>query len=584
MSVELARLALTDDAARRPLFWRGEATVADGGLRLAPGATLDLGTWFNAAPVAWWRDVLGPGHVRLVVQGSGRLRLWTTAHGQARVEQTVDLDGTWEARIPRTDDAGWAWLDVTDDGSGTAHVRSVSWTAQRPPAAVVTEADARAQRVTVVVPTYGREDDALEQVERLLAPGLDGVVGRVVLVDQARTVRGAPRFDQVRDASGDRLVLVEQDNLGGSGGYTRGMLESLAFPGDAVLLLDDDAQIEPETLRRLLVLAGCAAVPTIMGTALLSAEAPTQVEAVAEGVRPRGFVWGPSDGLRSAVDLAGSTPDAWTFADPAARTDYTGWWGTLLPAGAVERLGLSVPYFLKWDDAEYGLRARREGFAVRTLPGTGTWHPTWAAKGTISSWSAWPLHRNRLATAAAYGADRSVLRDSLVHQVKHVLSLQYDTADQWDAALAQLLDGPGWLTSDLRTVRGRAQALLDAAPHGPDVDGSSARDVTAEAPRPAVAAALRAVVGLVTRPSGRDAVRVEPARFTWRTGLGRDVVELGGRTVVRDPERARAALARTVRLHARAARAWRALQREYGTALPASRATQVWQGTIQGDD
>ncbi len=593
----LAGLALPGDRPRE-LFWRGAVEPdGHGGLVLEDGGHLDLGTWFNAAPVGWWREILGITTIRLVVSGFGDLTIRSATEGAGAVLRRGRLDGTRTYDLPVSADARWYWLEL-DAATGPANLTSLRWVL---PEAEPAAGGSTPPKVTVVVPTYGREQDALAQVGRLLDPAMADVVARVVLVDQARTVRDAPAAGQVIAASGGRLLLREQDNLGGSGGYARGMLESLAYPEDAVLLLDDDARIEPEGLRRMLTLIGCARSrgrQLIVGTPLLSAERPSRVEALAEGVRRRDFRWGPTDRIGDGIDVCVTGPEGWSFADPRAPVDYTGWWGTLLPPGAVAELGLPAPYFLKWDDAEYGLRARRAGYRVACMPGTGAWHPTWAAKGTIASWAAWPLHRNRIATAAAYGAGRGVLVDSLLHQIKHVLSLQYGTADLWDAALAQMLSGPDWLRQDLRATRDRAQAVLDAQPTAhagatPGVarvrhsDRASAPDVVAASAVPSRSAvavgALRAVAGLVRRTSARAVTRVTAPEFTWQIGLGRDVVILDGtdRTLVRDPARARRALLRTARLHLLAARRWGALRRAYGRALPTAVTAERWRTIIE---
>src|SRR5699024_799008 len=76
---------------------------------------------------------------------------------------------------------------------------------------------------------------------------------------------------------------------------------------------------------------------------------------------------------------AGTPPADWTFVDPGSPANYTGWWGTLFPPGTAQRLGLPAPLFLKWDDAEYGLRATQHGFDHAVLPGTSVHHPPWTA-------------------------------------------------------------------------------------------------------------------------------------------------------------------------------------------------------------
>lgn len=606
--MDLARLAVTNHDERRPLFWRGNAELvadfADAGhspaLVLAPEDTLDLGTWFNAAPVGWWRRVLGPGNVRLAVTGRGDLQVWRSTDGSASVVEHVRIDGTWQTHLPRTDGVDWYWVTLTDSTATSetpSFVSAVRWSAGRPAKARLAAGAANAQRVTVVVPTYGREDDALDQVERLLGPEFSETVARVVLVDQARSVRSSKRTAQVLSNAGERLIFIEQDNLGGSGGYTRGMLTSLGFPDDAVLLLDDDAQIEPEGLRRMLTLSAAATRPTIFGTPLLSAEKPTRLHALAEGVRKRGFVWGHADGVPDdGVEVGATSPAEWSFASPDTRVDYSGWWGTLLPAGAVAELGLSAPFFLKWDDAEYGLRARAAGYAIQTVPGTGTWHPTWAGLGTISSWSAWPLHRNRLATAAAYRAGRSVLLDSFVHQIKHVLSLQYDTADLWDGALEQFLSGPDWLITDLRTVRERGQQIVDAgqrnrgAQIGEGLEEAHGANVPISPDPGRLSAMLAAISGLI-RPTGRFSRvgRVPMDEYTWQRGLGRDAVRVEtpdgeGRWLVRDPSRARRALVRTTKQHITAVRNWARLRTQYADHLPYSRSVAAWRESFGNSD
>ncbi|BDZ42859.1 glycosyl transferase [Paraoerskovia sediminicola] len=578
---DLQRLALSDVEARVPLYWRGPVTVEGEKLVVAPGGTLDLGTWFNAAPVGWWRELIGPGHLRLQVRATGKLTVWASGGGSRRIVESRLVDGPIEMHLPRTEGTDWYWLELAAGPDGGS-LESASWAS----GGGLGRNRGRATQVTVVVPTYGREADAQAQIRRLTQPALDETVGRVVVIDQGSSFLAAPGTGTVLDDAGDRAVVLEQDNLGGSGGYSRGMVESLRWPHDPVFLLDDDAEVEPEALRRMHALSMLVPDPTILGTGLLSAESPTSLEALAEGIDKRTFHWGPIDGLGHGVDASAGTPDRWGYTRPQDRPEYTGWWGTFLPAGTVERIGLAAPYFLKWDDAEYGLRARASGLAVAVVPGCAVWHPTWAAKGTISSWSAWPLHRNRLATAAAYGAGRGVLLDSFVHQVKHVLSLQYGTAELWNEALAEVVDGPAWLENDLTAVRPRAQAALDAAGPRP---GTGADGPTPDPHVMSLVAGLwRGVAGLFAAdgPRGRRAVSgvAQAQDFTWRLGLGRDEVRIGDTAtaaMVRDRRRARGILQRSWRLHVRAARTWRRLRAEYRAAVDAQSGLGAWSARLR---
>ncbi len=575
---DLARLALSPDDGRQGLYVRGPVTPTPTGLRLPAGAVADLGTWFNAAPVAWWRAVLPGLSLDLRVQGTGEAVVSTLDAAGRQQNRRLDLARDTGIAVP--DDVLWCWVSWRA-GPEPARLESSTWVARDLPRHP-------ALQVTAVVPSFGREHEALTQVRRLLDPALTDVVARVILVDQAGTLRAFPGMTETADRAGRRLLLCEQGNLGGSGGFARGMLEASAFPDEAVLLLDDDARIDPEILRRMVLLSAlCSAAgrPAILGTALFSAEQPTVLTATTEVVDRSGFRWRRSDGLRGPVDLAASGPADWGFVRPDAPTDYVGWWGALLPIGAIADLGLPAPYFLKWDDAEYGLRATRAGYRILVPPGTGVWHPTWAAKGTVSSWSAMPLHRNRLATAAAYGANRGVLVDSLVHQVKHILSLQYDVADLWDTGLADVLTGPGWLDGGGSSTRERAEQVVAGGPSG--TGPRPANTATAARPTPRgvagrVVSVARSTIGMFRTARVRVVVAIPAAEFHWSDAVGRDAVILegAGRTLVRDPRRARRAMARTLALHAAAARRWPTLIARYRVALPASTTAARWRAVL----
>lgn len=564
------------------LLFRGEGVAAaSGGLRLAPGAVADLGTWLNAAPVGWWHALAGVDEVMLEVTGRGTVRAKSCQDGRVRTVGEAQVTGGWRCTFDVTG-SEWMWVELTAGADG-GELRSATWSVRG--GGTGDDGDGRCSgSATVVVPTFCREDDALAQARRLL--DWPDVVARVLVVDQGGTLRGDERITALLAAHPERLAVLEQDNLGGSGGYARGMLASLEAPQDAVLLSDDDAVITREGLRRLLVLQQRIPEPCVLGTALMEAGDPTVVAAVAEAVGRRRFFWGPADGLDRPCDVATTGPAQWSFLDVAVRCDYTGWWGTLLPAGAVARLGLPAPYFLKWDDAEYGLRARREGLAVATVPGIAVWHPTWAAKQTSLGWSSLPMHRNRLATAAAYRGGVGVLADSFVHQVKHVLSLQYTTAALWNRALEQLLEGPDWLGNDLRDVREQAQRIVDD--HTDDVPSRLTTDVAAvRRGDPGPGDLLRGAAGLL-RPVGRRprVRRVAADELSWRDGLGADAVALtgptgeAGRALLRRPRRARGLLWRAARLHLVALWRWRRLSRDYARALPERTTPRVWQEII----
>ncbi len=60
--------------------------------------------------------------------------------------------------------------------------------------------------------------------------------------------------------------------------------------------------------------------------------------------------------------------------------DYNGWWMCLIPTSILREIGLSLPAFIKWDDAEFCVRARDAGYPTVSVPGVALWHVSWLGK------------------------------------------------------------------------------------------------------------------------------------------------------------------------------------------------------------
>ncbi len=516
--------------------------------------------WEQAFCAASWRRVLPGATVRATVDGDGARLL-----GARDDRRRLVASPAREVELVLDEDAcEWYWFEGAELGT-------VRWTV---------EAVVRAPSVTVVMPTFRRERDATTQARRF--DRMD-CVARVLVIDQGATLQDDARFTRLARSS-SKVELITQPNLGGSGGYARGMLESRRREQDAVLLSDDDAVISEEALRRMLTYQALATRPTIVGTGMLSAERPTRLVSHAEAVRPRAFWWTAADGMKGTVDLADTTPEEWGFLRLRRPANYTGWWGTLLPPGTVAELGLSAPYFLKWDDAEYGMRAARHGYDIVVLPGASVHHPTWGARATQMTWTARVLHRNRLATAAAYGAPRGVITSSFAHQVKHILSGHHLTAALWAAGIDAFSAGPdGWLGRDLAHARAEGQRIVDTFERE-HAALTAALTATRTTPLHPVSATLRAIAGVLRpRRSPRLVLSLRPKKVTWRATMGADAVLMAtrkGRAVgafAVDGRRSRALLRRTARQHLLLALRWRSLGRRYRRALGPSTTVDAWQ-------
>ena len=268
-----------------------------------------------------------------------------------------------------------------------------------------------------------------------------------------KAASGSPttRIPEAASKLGGRLQVIEQGNLGGSGGFARSMDETVsAGKSDYVLLIDDDVQFDPEGLLRAVTFADLARRPTIVGGHMFSRYDRCVMHAYAEAVAPYPWWWGAAPNTKARHDFGRRNLRNTPWLHRRADSDYNGWWMCLIPTRVIRELGLALPVFIKWDDAEYGLRARSRGYPTVTLPGVAAWQAPWDDKNDALDWQAYYHTRNRLVSALLHSPHPrggSLVWESMERQLQSLLSMQYSTAALRLLAVQDVLTGPGTCTA-----------------------------------------------------------------------------------------------------------------------------------------
>jgi galactofuranosylgalactofuranosylrhamnosyl-N-acetylglucosaminyl-diphospho-decaprenol beta-1,5/1,6-galactofuranosyltransferase len=433
-----------------------------------PAATeLSFATYFNAFPASYWRrwTTVDSVELRVVVDHECRIDIYrskadaTPIHVLGQILGGVGAvrgpGGVYLARfgldLRPFEDGGWYWFDLTTFDEPVRLVEA-GWYA-------TTDALGRA-RAAIGITTFNRPDDCVAALATLGEdPLVLDAIGVVNVADQGtRKIRAADGFTAAAAALGDRLRIHDQPNLGGSGGFARGMHEALAHSDcDQILLMDDDIVIEPDCVLRAIAFARFAEQPMIVGGQMLNLQARSHLHAMGEVVDRRVFAWGPSPHVKHDHDFAERPLRHQRSKDLHRRieVDYNGWWMCLIPRSIAEELGLPLPLFIKWDDTEYGLRAQSAGYPTATLPGVAIWHMPWSDKDDAVDWQAYFHLRNRLVVAALHSPYRhgaAMLANSMKNTLKHLMSLEYSTAALQQLAIDDFAAGPHALMSQLGTA------------------------------------------------------------------------------------------------------------------------------------
>ncbi|HLX48139.1 MAG TPA: glycosyltransferase [Streptosporangiaceae bacterium] len=437
---------------------------------ITEGRRVSFSTYFNAFPASYWRRWTTIDVVTLRVRVAGECTIIvcrSTARGHSYPVDTIRVETDEPETIERTlplapfIDGGWYWFDIVAGGHGTTLIEA-DW-------AALTE-QAPAGRVSIGMTTINRTEFILDHLRTLgAAPDVLDLLDAFYVVDQGtQHVTDHPDFADASKKVGDKLRIIEQRNLGGSGGFSRSMDETVrAGQSDYLLILDDDIKIEPESILRAATFADLARRPTIVGGHMFSLFDRSVLHAFAESIYPPKWWWGASPNTRGGHDFGRRNLRNTPWLHRRADADYNGWWMCLIPTKIIAEIGLALPVFIKWDDAEYSIRAREHGYPTVSLPGMATWHVTWQDKTDALDWQAYYHIRNRIIAALLHSPHKrggGLVAESAERQLQNLLSMQYSTAALRLLAIEDVLSGPDHLHRDLATRLAELQEFRKSYP------------------------------------------------------------------------------------------------------------------------
>lgn len=467
-------------AAELPHWQRRSVTIPE-------GIVLSLDTLFNHLPEAYWREhtVASDFAMTATVEGDGRVELWARdKNGGNTLVAALDFNHPYPAdltlRAPKTGEAaGVLFLRVIAQ-SEPVHLSNARWLALDVIPAPV--------RLVAGYCTYLRETQLLDNVRTILEDGeAIAALTALVVVDQGRSPSLGPTLQDL-DSSG-LVRLLRQDNFGGSGGFARVILAALGIKDAThVLLLDDDARMEPESIFRAAAFLALSRNKALGGQ-MLDQLAPLRIYEQGASLDPETLVLSRCNGDLVPTGADGITPFA-----TVRKSQWNGWWFFAVPLSAIRYHGLPLPLFLRYDDVEFGIRLLRQGIETVGLPGIAVWHePFYLNPG---GWQSYFDARNFLATAAIHHelTPGQALRYMLRSVIGALLTHDYYLAwlycrgvEDWLAGPASLDAAPGQRLDELRkmAVGLRCPAI--------DVDGVD-QDHRPVVPRPPVNGILAALI------------------------------------------------------------------------------------------
>ena len=180
----------------------------------------------------------------------------------------------------------------------------------------------------------------------------------------------------------DRVHIFPNRNVGGAGGFTRGMIEILDMlpkrPFTHVLVMDDDVLINTDAIVRsyrvLQFLKPEFAGKTVAGAMLRLDNRSMQHEC---GGWWDGFCVHNEKTKLDLTDIGNIL-----FNEKECMSNYNAWWYSCIPISKISNDNLPLPIFIRYDDVEYGLRTDSD---ILTMSGICLWHEPFEYRYSSSS-------------------------------------------------------------------------------------------------------------------------------------------------------------------------------------------------------
>lgn len=400
-----------------------------GGVDFAAGGVAASDVYFNLFNLGKWRDLCGDLPLLLQLAGHGRFQLTVWLAAQERsyeriFSEVVVLDGLLSlpldltaAVFPRC----VLYFELTALGDG--RLDDFGWATSAPPR--------QYPELVLSVTTFRREEAVARTADRFRRFRRQSGLGdhiRMNIVDNGQSVTVA---------TGDGITVIPNENLGGAGGFSRGLLEARASGATHCLFMDDDASMHMGAVTRTWWLLAYATDPrTAVAGAMIHDDHRWQIwengAIFDRGCRAQYFGCDTRHAgqvFEMEFSTTGPTPPGF----------YGGWWFFAFPVA--QPVHMPFPFFVRGDDVSFSLA---NDFRIVTLPGVASIQESFTDKASPLNWyldmrSHLAHHLSLPAKRVSWGGLQRML---LGFYLRTVLRFHYDSLSAVNLAIEDVLRGP----------------------------------------------------------------------------------------------------------------------------------------------
>lgn len=353
----------------------------DGKFPLPLNQSIDFGTFFNSFSHRKWCDITGLNDISLEFIGEGDVEITIFSVMQWGEKKEIDSGRITLSKNPALMPLGNPALIMGEilsfeikarqDGAFLSHV---AW--------ITNQKARRKVKLAAVVTTFNRLEAAKSAATKFsseVVKDTGSVDAQLFLIDNGQNL-SLPDMPNIK--------VLQNPNIGGAGGFTRGLAE-VQQDGNFthVLFMDDDASCEPESIWRTVAMLSRTLNPqtAISGAMFHTSDPCFQYEKGARFAVNHwdNYIWHTQHANKNMDNLAAVASN-----DIVDYANYGAWWFFAFALSSVKNY--AFPFFVRGDDVDFSLT---HGFPIVTLNGVASWCDDFAEKlnppTEYLSWRSW---------------------------------------------------------------------------------------------------------------------------------------------------------------------------------------------------
>jgi hypothetical protein len=245
------------------------------------------------------------------------------------------------------------------------------------------------KKVAIIICNYNKAEKVLECIQCILEQRFTDY--DLYVVDNASTDNSV---QAIRETYGDRVrLIVNEENLGGSGGFNTGLREAYALGYPYLMCVDNDAMLDERAVGNLADFLDTHPEVGMAASKIYHLEAPDHIQQFGQTID---FEYFCTEVPHLNMPEDGTMPD-YLYVDSVAACSL------MVRRTTIETIGfMPEENFLYWDDTEWCYLCNRAGMKVASLGTSKALHAMGAKNESINTFPTYYAWRNWIRFFAKY--------------------------------------------------------------------------------------------------------------------------------------------------------------------------------------